>query len=458
MAPRLSGKGGVDMTVGGVAAHLLRFALPLLVGNFFQQLYNTVDAWVVGNYVSNEAFSAVGTVSPVIFMLIGFFNGFSSGSSVVISQYFGAKQYDQVNDAAHTAITATFLLGVLFTGVGILITPSMLRLMKTPPEVMPESTAYLQIYFLGILGLMLYNIGSGILLAVGDSRRPFYFLVFSAVVNIALDLLFVLRFRLGVRGVAYATILSQALSALLVFATLWWSNSCVQFRFRRARLHRDLLKKILRVGLPAAIQISLTSFSNVFVQSYINHFGTDYMSGWGAYIKLDQFFLLPMQSVALALTTFVGQNLGVNNLRRVRQGVRSALLLAEACTFVTVAAAVLGAPAIVGFFNDKPEVVQAGTMYLRWVAPFYLVHCIGQTYIAALRGAGNTKVPMVILLTSYVVLRQLYLFVMANFIANEVIPIAMGYPIGWIAAALITFCYYRTVDLARTRVVETPDG
>ena len=273
----------VDMTQGSITRHLIQFALPLLAGNVFQQLYNMVDTWVVGNFVSNEAFSAVGTVGPIINMLIGFFMGLSSGAGVVISQYYGAHRPEKVRDTVHTAMVLTLVLCAVFTALGLALIPAMLDLMNTPAEVLPESTAYLSIYFSGITGLLIYNMGSGILRAVGDSRRPFYFLVVSAVLNTGLDLLFVIRFHMGVAGVAWATIIAQAVSAVLVLAVLMRTDSCVRVELRRLRVHWDMLKKIVRVGIPAALQMAVTAFSNVFVQSYINHFGADCMSGWTAY-------------------------------------------------------------------------------------------------------------------------------------------------------------------------------
>lgn len=264
---------GPDMTKGSIIAHLIWFSLPLLAGNLFQQLYNTVDAWVVGNFVSNEAFSAVGTVGPIINMLIGFFLGFSSGAGIVISQYYGARRYDKVHDTVHTAIVMTLVLAVILSIVGILLIPLMLDLMKTPEEVVPESTKYLTIYFAGMVGLMLYNMGSGILRAVGDSKRPFYFLVVSAVINTVLDLLFVCVFGMGVEGVAYATIIAQGVSAFLVILSLLKSDTCVVLHFRDLRIHPQMLAKIVKIGIPSAIQPAITGFSNVFVQSYINSFG-----------------------------------------------------------------------------------------------------------------------------------------------------------------------------------------
>ena len=442
------------MTEGNVMGHLIRFAIPLLVGNIFQQFYNTVDTWVVGNYVSNEAFSAVGTVGPIINTLIGFFTGLASGSGVVISQYYGAKRYDKVSEAVHTAIVMTLILGGVFTAVGIGMTPIMLRFMKTPAEVFPESTAYLTIYFSGVMGLLIYNMGSGILRAVGDSRRPFLFLVVSTLVNVVLDLLFVLVFQMGVRGVAYATITAQGISALLVFFTLARTDSCVRIHLRLLRISTQMLSKIIKVGIPAAIQLAITAFSNVFVQSYINHFGADCMSGWTAYSKIDQLLLLPMQSLAMASTTFVGQNLGIKKVERAQKGVRTALGIAMALTVVIILVVIVFAPYLVFFFNRKPEVVAYGTLLLRCISPFYVLCCINQVYAGALRGAGNSRVPMVIMLGSFVLFRQCYLFIMANFICNEIIPIAMGYPAGWLLCSTITLLYYRRAHLSNSRLVE----
>lgn len=450
----IGGQRDVNMTEGNIVRHLVDFAVPLLIGNIFQQLYNTVDTWVVGNYVSNEAFSAVGSVGPIINMLIGFFLGLSSGASVVIAQHYGARRADKVHDAVHTAIFMTIVLGVLFTALGLLLIPTMLGFMKTPAQVLPESTAYLTIYFSGVIGLMLYNIGSGILRAVGDSTRPFYFLVVSAVVNTALDLLFVLVFDMGVRGVALATILAQGVSAVLVMLTLMRSEACIRLRLKELRISLDMLSKILRVGIPAAIQMAITSFSNVFVQSYINVFGPDCMSGWTAYSKIDQLIVLPMQSIALAATTFVGQNLGSNRIDRARRGTRTALLMSLATTAVVMIPVILAAPWLVAFFNSKASVVEYGTLFLRYISPFYLIMCIYQIYAGALRGAGNSRVPMIVMLLSFVAFRQCYLFVMANYISNEVLPIALSYPAGWLVCSLLTLLYYRRAHLSKSRLIE----
>ena len=449
----LSRRKDVDMTSGNIVRHIFSFALPLLVGNIFQQLYNTVDTWVVGNFVSNEAFSAVGTVGPIINMLIGFFMGLSAGAGVVISQYYGAKREEDVSRAVHTSVVMTLIIGAVFTFIGIGMTPFMLRLMKTPPEVLPESTAYLTIYFSGLMGLMLYNIGSGILRAVGDSQRPFYFLVVCAILNTVLDLLFVLVFHMGVEGVALATILSQGVSAILVMITLLRTGGCIRLSVKKLRLHFDMLSKIVRVGIPAALQMAVTAFSNIFVQSYINYFGADCMSGWTAYAKVDQLLFLPMQSISLASTTFVGQNLGRNQPERARQGVTVALKMALCATVIMMIPLLIFAAPIVSFFNDKPQVIEYGAMLLRWMSPFYVLCCFNQIYSGALRGAGNTKAPTIIMLSSFVLFRQIYLYVMSG-ICNEIIPIAMSYPAGWLLCSSLTTLYYHKVKLGKTRLVE----
>lgn len=450
-------KRDVDMTQGSIFKLLLHFALPLMAGNLFQQFYNMVDTWVVGNFVSNQAYSAVGTMGPIINMLIGFFAGFASGTGVVISQYYGAKIPLQVRKTVHTALVMTVLMGLLLTIVGLILVPTALRMINMPAEAYQDAATYLRIFFSGLMGLLVYNMGAGILRAVGDSRRPFYFLVVSAMINIVLDLLFVIKFHMGVAGVAWATVIAQAVSAALVLITLMRGQSVVQVKLRWMKLDTAILKKIARLGFPAAIQLAITAFSNIFVQSYINYFGTDCMSGWTTYAKVDQLMFLPMQSLSLAATTFVGQNLGIGNVGRAKEGVRTALKMALAVTAVILVPLMVFAPQLTAFFNSKPEVVQYGTLLLRLLSPFYLLCCLNQVYAAGLRGAGNSRAPMVIMLGSFVVFRQIYLFVMANFISNEIIPIAMSYPAGWLLCSLATTIYYHKTPLDRYKVVQTTE-
>lgn len=443
-----------DMTQGTIWKQLLSFAAPMLLGLIFQQMYNTVDSIVVGNYVSSQALAAVGTTGPLINTLLGFFNGFSTGATVVIARAYGARDRKSVHDAVHTTILTTFLMAILFTGLGMYLTPYLLRMMKTPGDMMSEATTYLRIYFMGVSGLMFYNMGAGILRAVGDSRRPLYFLVFSAIVNTAGDLIFVLVFHMGVAGVAYATILAQALSAALVLYVLARSDGPYKLFFRRLCIKLPVLRQIVGIGLPTALQGAITAFSNVFVQSYINAFGSDCAAGWSIYGKLDQFALLPQQSLSAANTTFVGQNLGAGDTPRAQQGVRRALGISLAVTAVLMVPVLVFAPQLTAFFNRKAEVVAYGTLLLRYISPFYLLCCINQIYSGALRGAGNSQVPMVIMLGSFVVFRQIYLYIVSHFITNTLLPLAMGYPAGWLVCSAATLLYYRRAALGRQRLVE----
>lgn len=446
----LKKKYDVDMTEGGILRHLVVFSIPLLAGNIFQQLYNMVDTWVVGNFVSDAAFSAVGMVGTVINVLIGFFLGLSNGAGVLISQYYGAKRYDKVHDTVHTAIVMTLILGVIFTILGVTMVPFVLKfIMKMPENVYPEGKAYLTIYFAGVIGLMVYNMCSSILRSVGDSKRSFYFLVISAVINTVLDLVFVLVFKMGVEGVAYATIIAQFVSAILSVMALVKSDTCIVLIFRDLKIDFEVLKKIFYIGFPSAIQLAITAFSNVFVYSYINFFGSDMAGGWTAYSKIDQFIMLPLQSISIAITTFVGQNYGKNDIARARKGVKIAFLLALGISASLMIPEIIFSSQLVSFFNDKPEVIWYGTLLIRWITPFFLLNSVTQILSGALRGTGNTRAPMIIMLTSFVVFRQCYLYVMSNFISNTEIPIAMSFPAGWIVCAIITFCYYKKAGFSK---------
>lgn len=431
-----------DMTKGVIWKQILFFALPLMLGNLFQQMYNTVDSIVVGRFVSTEALAAVGTTSSIINMLVGFFMGLSVGAGVIISQRFGAKDDEGVHRAVHTTISMTLILGAVFTVIGVTMAPLMLRLMNTPESVFPESKTYLQIYFSGISGLMIYNMGSGILRAVGDSRRPLFFLIFCSVVNTVLDLWFVLGFHMGVEGVAYATIIAQFLSAGLILFVLSRSQENYRFIPKKLRLDLPVLKNIIRVGLPSGLQQSVTSFSNVFVQGYINDFGSACMAGWGCYHRLDQFILLPMQSVSMGATTFVGQNIGARNMERAEKGVNTALGLSASVTAVLILTLNLFAAPLVKIFNQDPEVLHFGLLFIRMISPFYIICCANQVYASALRGAGDAKAPMVMMLLSFVVFRQIYLFVGTQFI-NDVRFVGMGYPMGWLVCSILQFTYYK---------------
>ncbi len=440
----------MDMTEGSILKNILLFALPLLLGNLFQQLYNMVDTWVIGQKGVEGAYAAVGSVAPIINILIGFFSGLASGAGVVISQHFGAGDEEGVRKTVHTSMLMTLLMGVVFTIVGVIGAPWILRLMLADGDnlgiVYPHAKEYLTIYFAGVMGLMLYNMGAGILRAVGDSRRPFYFLVAAALTNIVLDLVFVFVLELGVAGVAYATIISQWLSAILTMITLLRTKTVVRLQIKQLAFDKAALRKIVRVGIPAALQMALTAFSNVFVQSYISHANGVQdinLGGWTTYSKVDQFIFLPVQSLSLAVTTFVGQNLGRGNTERARRGTYLtffASIAASACIIVLV---MLFAPYLAAFFNPNADIVAVATTLLRTLTPFYLVCSVNQVFSAAMRGAGETRWPMITMLTTFVGFRQLYLFVMSNFISNELLHIGLGYPAGWISCAITIFVIFR---------------
>ncbi len=441
----------IDMTQGGIAGNIIKFAIPLLAGNLFQQLYNMVDTWVIGQTGENGAYAAVGSVGPIINILVGFFLGLSSGAGVVISQYFGAKDDEKVHDAVHTSMMMTLIFAALFTVVGILMTPFMLDIMlhsesEASDTVYYYGKEYLTIYFAGVSGLMVYNMGSGILRAVGDSARPFYFLVLSALMNIVLDLLFVFGLDMGVKGVAIATIISQFVSAVLVTIVLLRSKTTVKLTPTDLKIDFKMLGKIVKVGIPAALQMALTAFSNVFVQSYIagvNGDKTFCLGGWTTYSKIDQFIFLPVQSLSLSATTFVGQNLGSGNVKRAKKGTYISYFMATACTVVLMAVIMIFAPFLASLFNKDENVVHYATVLLHYITPFYVFCCINQVFSASMRGAGNSRAPMIIMLCSFVAFRQVYLYVMSNYISNDIIPIALGYPAGWFVCAVSTLLYYR---------------
>ena len=437
----------VDMTEGSIARHLITFAIPLLIGNLFQMMYNMVDTWVVGRFVSDAAFSAVGTLGSVTTLMIGFFTGLSSGAGVVISRFFGARRYDRVRDTVNTSVIMTAVLCILFTLLGLALIPVFLKILDMPGDVRDEAVVYLSIWFSGISGLMIYNIGSAIMRAVGDSRRPFLYLVVAAVTNTVLDLIFVLVFKWGVSGVALATIIAQGLSATLTVISLVRTESCVRISFKGMRFHTDIIRQILVIGLPAAIQLTITSFSNIFVQSYINYFGKEVMGGWTAYTKIDQIVFLPMQSLGLAATTFVGQNIGQNQVKRAEKGANTALLMSLASTAILIIPIVIFSGAFVSVFNTNQDIIHYGTLFLRTLTPFYLFWCVNQVYSGALRGVGKSTGPMIIMLSSFVLFRQTYLYIVSNFISNTVLPIAMGFPAGWMLSAVITIIYYKSTGL-----------
>lgn len=430
-----------DMTRGPILKQLVLFALPLMLGNIFQMLYNTVDSVIVGNFVSKQALAAIGSTTVIVNMLVFFFNGFSIGAAVVIGRFFGARDLDKLHVAVETTMAATFVLSALFTLLGVALVKPMLLIMRTPEDVFADATLYLRIYFGGISGLLIYNMGSGILRAVGDSTRPLYFLVFTSLLNIALDLFFVLVLKAGIAGAAIATILSQFLSAALILVLLTRSKDIYRLSWRELRIDFPVLGKIFAVGMPAAIQSVLTAFSNIFVQGYINVFGSDVMAGWSSYNKLDQFIMLPMQSMALAATTFVSQNIGAGNDRRSDQGTVAAMGVSFAITGVIAVLLVVFAPGAVRLFSPDASVIEYGVLFVRTNTFFLLFNCVNHVLAGALRGRGDSRGPMIIMLSTFVALRQCYLYLVTRFVANTPRIVGFGYPVGWMACCVVELTY-----------------
>ncbi len=430
-----------DMTSGNIAKQVLLFALPLMLGNVFQMLYNTVDSIVVGQFVSTEALAAVGSTTMIVNMLVFFFNGFSIGASVVIGIHFGAKNKEKLHRAVETTMMATFIMCVLFTAIGYLGVKPMLRFMSTPDDVFSDATVYLRIYFAGFSGLLIYNMGSAILRSVGDTTRPLYFLILTSVLNIILDLVFVLVFKMGIEGVAFATIISQFVSAGLILLLLTATRDVYRLTWNDLAIDGGIMKHIFTVGLPAGIQSVITAFSNVFVQSYINAFGSSCMAGWSCYNKLDQFVMLPMQSMAMASTTFVSQNMGAAQPERAEKGTYITTGLTLLITGVIVIALQVFASPSVRLFSQDPEVIRYGVLFIRANVCFLLFNCVNHVVAGALRGMGDSKGPMLIMLLTFVALRQTYLYFMTRYIANTPLTVGVGYPVGWVSCCLIELAY-----------------
>ena len=431
-----------DMTEGSIVKQVILFALPLMLGNIFQMLYNTVDSIVVGNFVGKQALAAVGSTTMIVNMMVFFFNGFSTGAGVIIANLFGARNMEKLHKAIETTMAATVLLSALFTVAGVAAVKPMLRFMATPEDVFGEATVYLQIYIGGISGLLVYNMGSGILRAVGDTMRPLFFLVLTSVVNIVLDLVFVVGLHSGIEGVAWATIISQFISAVLTLLLLTRSEDIYRLTWIDLKIDRGILGEIFAVGLPAGIQSIITAFSNVFVQSYINFFGSSCMAGWSCYNKLDQFVMLPMQSMAMAATTFVSQNIGAGRERRADKGTVITVSMSVGVTAVIVALLCLFAAPAVRMFSPDESVIEYGVLFIRANCFFLLFNCVNHVLAGALRGRGDSKGPMIIMLLAFVGIRQVYLYVVTHFVANTPFLVGFGYPVGWTTCCVIELTYF----------------
>ncbi len=434
-----------DMIGGGIFRSIFWFSVPLLIGNFFQQLYNTVDSYVVGNYVSTSALAAVGASTPVINMLVGFFMGLSAGAGVVISQYFGAQKGHEMSRAVHASMALTALLSVIFTALGLAFTRPLLQAIGVPEDVLPHSSLYLMIYFTGIAFSLFYNMGAGVLRAVGDSTHPLIYLAVACMVNVVLDFLFVCGFHMGIAGAAIATVIAQGVSCVMVMGKLMRAKADYRVELRRIRFHKKMIRRIISFGFPAALQQSITSFSNVVVQSYINHFGTAAMAGYSATVRIDGFTQLPLQSFNMAITTFVGQNIGAKKYDRVKKGVFAAWLMSSGVILVCSICIFSAAPFLISIFTKDAEVIAIGSGMERIFSACYLVLPVVQILNGALRGAGLSKIPMYFMLGSFVVLRQIYLMIAVP-LTNDVNVVMAGWPITWIACAIGMAVYYFKTD------------
>ena len=435
----------IDLTHGSIVKAIILFSIPLLIGNLFQQLYNAVDSYVVGNYVGTNALAAVGASTPVINMLIGFFMGISTGAGVVIAQYFGAEDIKKMRLAIHNSMALTVVLGIALTIIGLICTNPLLQAIGVPLEVFSQASLYLAIYFWGLIFVMIYNMGSGILRSVGDSKRPLYFLIFSSVVNIVLDFLFVKGFGWGVAGAGYATLIAQAISALMVMYVLMKTNENYQLVLSEIGFKKDILLKIIKIGLPTGFQQSIVSLSNVIVQSYINVYGSSIIAGYSVTIKIDGFVNLPLQAFNMAVTTFVGQNIGAKQYDRVKKGAYMTTFLAMLTIGIFVILMYLFGRNFIALFNQEKAVIDAGRLMQLVFLPFYIFLPINQVINGVLRGAGRSSVPMYVMVFSFVVLRQIYLFIVTRFTSN-IGYVFFGWPVTWIVCSIIFIFYFLKVD------------
>lgn len=433
------------MTTGSISKRMIAFALPLLLGNLFQQLYNTVDSLIVGNFLGSSALAAVSSSGSLISMLIGFLSGIASGAGVIVSRYFGANDEKDVCRAVHTMVAFGLVAGVLMGVVGVVFSPQILVWMGTPDSVMPESVAYLQIYFFGSLGFVMYNIFVGILQAVGDSRHPLYYLMVSSVVNLVLDLLLIAGFHTGVGGAALATVVSQLISAALCFGQLLRTRASYRIRLSQIRFDFKMLRQIVQIGLPSGVQNSIISFANVIVQSHINAFGAMAMAGYGAYSKIEGFAFLPINSFTMAMTTFVGQNLGAGQKDRTRRGARFGILTTVLLAELIGVVVFLLAPQLVAAFDSNPEVIRFGVEKARTAALFYCLLAYSHSMASVLRGAGKAVVPMLIMMTFWCVVRVTFLSISIP-MTHSIQMVYLVYPLTWSLSSIAFFFYYKKAN------------
>lgn len=436
---------GTKLLEGPIWKGIVSFAIPLFLGNLFQQLYNTVDSLIVGNFLGSDALAAVSSSGSLIFLLVGFFNGIAMGAGVVISKYFGAKDYENLKKAVHTDVAFGLASGVILTVIGMLLAPQILVLMGTPKTVLPNSIVYFRTYFAGSLAFVMYNIVMGILQAVGDSKHPLYYLIFSSIVNVALDLLFVGVFHWGVGAAAAATAISQAASSLLCFIRLVRTKDVYQVNIREIRFHPHILKQIIHIGLPSGLQNSLISIGNIVVQTNINKFGVMAVAACGVYSKIEGFAFLPITCFAMSLTTFIGQNLGARQYDRAKKGARFAIICSVSLAELVGVIVFCLMPYFAAAFDNTPEVVAIATRQAHTEALFFFLLSFSHCIAGIMRGAGKSTVPMFTMLASWCMIRITYITITVHFIP-KIQVIFWAYPLTWSISSVIFLIYFLKAD------------
>lgn len=431
-----------QITEGIIWKQLLLFFFPIVLGTFFQQLYNTADTIVVGRFVSKEALAAVGgSASQIVNLVVGFFVGLASGASVMIAQYYGAGDRTQVNRALHTAYAFSIAGSVVITIVGILAAPQLLEWMNTPAETMSDAILYLRIYFGGILFVFIYNVGSSILRAMGDAKRPLYFLIVCCILNIVLDIILVLIFHMGVAGVAIATIFSQAVSAVLITITLVRSKDLYQLDFHQIRFHKSALLSLVWIGFPTGLQSIMYNITNMLIQAFLNTFGTDTVAAWTAFGKIDSFYWMVNNAFGIAVTTFVGQNYGAAKYDRMKKSVRIGLGMALCTALLITAFFYCAGTPLFRIFTADEQVVSIGIHMLHRIAPAYFLFVFIELLSGALRGTGDVIIPMIMTCCGVCLLRVLWLFFIVP-IFPGLDTIILSYPVTWFITAVLFILYY----------------
>ena len=436
------------MTQGPIWKRITYFALPIFLGNLFQQMYNTADSLIVGNFLGKNALAAVSSTGSLIFMLIGFLSGIAIGAGVVISRYFGGNKLEEMSKAVHTTVAFGLVAGVVMTAVGVGLSPQILRWMDTPENVMYNSQLYLSIYLMGSLGSVMYNVCVGIMQAVGDSRHPLYYLIVSSVVNVVLDLFFIAVLGMGVDGAAWATIIAQYVSAIMCLWRLLRVKDNYRVELRKIRFHWDMLKRVVRFGLPSGVQNSIIAIANVVVQSNINHFGDAAMAGVGAYSKIEGFGFLPITSFTMAMTTFVCQNLGAGQIERTKRGARFGTITSVILAELIGVAVFIFAPQLIAAFDTSPDVIAYGVDKARTSVLFYCLLAFSHAMASILRGAGKAMVPMFVMMICWCIIRVSFLAIAVP-LTGSIQMVYWVYPLTWFLSSVTFLWYYRRMDWNR---------